>query len=71
MTTLLSQEGFCSVESVTSHECARNRVNVSERGILLPSSDHAMPTVFCAVLQIAASKLCGPYNIDTDSSVKC
>jgi hypothetical protein len=33
MTTLLSQEGFCSMESVTSNECARNRVNVFERGI--------------------------------------
>ena len=50
MTMLLSAEGFCAMESVTSHECDHNRVNVFERGILLPSSNHAMPTVFCTVL---------------------
>jgi hypothetical protein len=56
MTTLLSEEGFCSMESVTSHECARNRVNVFEQGILLPGSDHAMPSVFaqCYGLQLAS-----------------
>jgi hypothetical protein len=64
MTALPSQESFCSMESATSCECASNRVNVFEGGILLSSSDHYVLTVLCTVLWVSASKLCRPYNIN-------